>query len=336
MPKALLVTTENFYQFLRFSWHDYTGITQKLINFHAAIVPIMGYYYSMKSNKDKTTSSHRLLQPLGSQGMRLLRALQLEGKYIFTMDEAARIADAQNIPLLQLKKILSNLTIKGWLSRLRRGLYATGTSLLPGQIQPHPFAIATHLIQPSAISHWSALQHHGLTEQIPQIITASTTQKVVTPSMRQEKAKSIKKKHEWEIAGLRYEYITIQKKHFFGIEKVWVDEYFQVDITDKERTLLDMLIYSKMFGGMGEVLGVLENALSDLNISKLVQYAIQYDKNVYIKRLGWALEHFGVPSKQLTALKNISINYYYPLDPSKPKVGEYDKCWMIQNNLAKK
>src|SRR5690606_24669307 len=116
--------------------------------------------------------------------------------------------------------------------------------------------ISAYLIQPSAISHWSALQHHGLTEQVPQIITASTTTKVLTPSMREKQQQKSKVKHAWEVAWVRYEYINVQQKHFFGIEKIWLDEHFVVSITDKERTLLDVFIYPKMFGGIGEALGI--------------------------------------------------------------------------------
>jgi predicted transcriptional regulator of viral defense system len=54
--------------------------------------------------------------------------------------------------------------------RLRRGLYVS-IGLLPEQTKTHPFVISAYLIHTSAISHWSALQHHALTEQISQILT---------------------------------------------------------------------------------------------------------------------------------------------------------------------
>jgi predicted transcriptional regulator of viral defense system len=139
----------------------------------------------------------------------------------------------------------------------------------------------------------------------------------------------------WEIGGVCYKYITVQQKHFFGIEKIWLGEYFQISITDKERTLLDVFIYPKMFGGMGEALGILENSLANINISKLINYAIQYDKKSLAKRLGWALEYFGVSAKQLAPLLKVSINYFCRLDPSGPTKGPCDKRWMIQNNLRK-
>jgi predicted transcriptional regulator of viral defense system len=273
-------------------------------------------------------------KPAQSHGMRLLRQLFLRGKRIFNMKDAMEAAHQEHIPQVQVKKILSNLAKQAQLLRLRRGLYV-GIGLLPDQINAHPFVISAYLIQPSAISHWSALQYHGLTEQIPNIITASTPTKVVTPSMHKTKRQRKKRKHAWEISGVRYEYMTIQQKHFFGIEKIWIDEHFQVPITDKERTLLDMFIYPKMFGGMGEALGILENALPGIDIQKLVDYAIRYDQKSLAKRLGWALEYFNVSKKYLTLLLQVPTNYFCRLDPSKPAIGPCDKRWMIQDNLRK-
>ena len=113
-----------------------------------------------------------------SQGMCLLRQLFLRGKHIFNMEDVKAAATLEKIPQSQLGKILSNLAKHGRVLRLRRGLYIS-VGLLPGQAHPHPFVISAYLIQPSVISHWLALQHHGLTEQIPQIVTASTTSKAL-------------------------------------------------------------------------------------------------------------------------------------------------------------
>ena len=284
--------------------------------------------------KIKPGSHMQHQKPIESQGVRLLQQLFSQGKRIFNIRDATTAAITESIPHNQLIKILSNLVKQGRILRLRRGLY-TSMGLLPEQTNIHPFALAAQLIQPSAISHWSALQHYGLTEQVPQIITASTPSKVVTPSMREKQPHQTKVKHAWEIAGLRYEYITVQQKHFFGIEEIWLDEHFQISITDKERTLLDVFIYPKMFGGIGEALGILEDALPGIDIKKLVDYAVQYDKKYIAKRLGWALEYFGVSKKYLSPLLKIPINYFCRLDPSAPATGPCDKRWMIQNNLIK-
>jgi len=153
------------------------------------------------------------LEP-GSQGVRLLNQLGAHGKYIFNMNDAKAAAQLEKIPANQLNKILSNSVKQRKALRLRRGLYVN-LAALPKDAEVHPFVISGFLIQPSAISHWSALHYHGLTEQIPQIITASTYKKVVTPSMRNIPFQSSTIKHMLEINGLRYEYITIKKEHFF-------------------------------------------------------------------------------------------------------------------------
>ncbi len=273
-------------------------------------------------------------KPTESQGKRLLQQLLMNGKRIFNMQDAVSAATTEKIPHLQLRKILSNLAKHGRVLRLRRGLYVIN-EVLNEQADIHPFAISACLIQPSAISHWSALQHHGLTDQIPLNVMASTPSKVVTPSMREKKAHKSNFKHAWKIGDVYYEYVSVQEKHFFGIEQIWLDEYFQISITDKERTLLDVFIYPKMFGGMGEALGILDNSLATIDIKKLVDYAIQYDKKSVAKRLGWALEYFGVSVKKIDRLLKVPIHYYCRLDSSAPATGPCDKRWMIQNNLLK-
>jgi predicted transcriptional regulator of viral defense system len=267
-----------------------------------------------------------------TQGTRLLQALSAEGKYIFDTDEAKKVAEKLDIGAKSLSWLLYELVRGGWLSRIKRGLYV-GTGKLPGEAQVHPYAIATRLVSPSAISHWSAMNHHGLTEQLPRNVMAMTTRKVYPPSLRQEEKKGSKEKHAWEVDGIRYDYITVTPEHFFGIEQVWIDQMFRVPITDKERTMLEGFASPQSFGSMSEILGILEEHLKTLEVSKLIEYALKYNSIAVIKRLGWALEQMGVPSRKLYALKDHPATGYRLLDPTKPKQGSYDSRWMIQNNL---
>jgi predicted transcriptional regulator of viral defense system len=265
-------------------------------------------------------------------GLRLLRQLIDEGRFIFTTDDARIVASRLGISDTSLSQVLPRLVEGGWLSRLRRGLYA-GTGGLPGTLHIHPFAIATRVVTPSAISHWSAMNYHGLTEQVPRIVMACTPKKVVTPSMRNGKSKPLVK-HTWEVAGIQYTYVSVRPHAFFGIEEVWVDPLFRVPITDKERTLLDGCVSPRMVGGMGEVLGILEEHVHDLDLEKLVGYALRYGKASVAKRLGWALEQEGVSPRLLTPLRALPVAGVRVLDPTRPRRGPCDPRWMIQNNLA--
>jgi len=266
-------------------------------------------------------------------GVRLLRELADQGVFIFSTDEARLAASRLSIPDNYLNQLLTRLTEGGWLVRLRRGLYA-GTGRLPGEVHVHPFAIATSVVSPSAISHWSAMHHHGLTEQVPQIVTAFTPRKVVTPSMRSSQMRGATSKHAWEILGVRYEYMTVKPEHFFGVDEQWVDEHFKVPITDKERTMLEGFISPRMFGGMGEVLSILEEHIDEFDLKKLAEYALRYGKASVIKRLGWALEQFGAPASITMPLAEAPVSGYRVLDPTQRQHGPCEARWMIQNNLA--
>ncbi len=292
---------------------------------HTAIIPKKGIIaVCFKSGDTKI-----------SQGQRIIYQLFLRGKRIFTVEEATQAAILEKIPEKQLVKILSTLAKRGLIKRLRRGLYVSTGLLTHDTELIHPFVISAYLIQPSTISHSSALQYHGLTEQLSKTITASTSKKVLIPSMRNGVVSNKKIKHAFEIDDIRYEYISVQKQHFYGYQKIWLNEQFKVDITDKERTLLDVFISSKLFGGLGEALGLLEKALPSIDIEKLISYAILYGRKSLIKRLGWALEHFGISESFLKPLLQVEINHYCRLNPSKAAIGPCESRWMIQNNLIK-
>jgi predicted transcriptional regulator of viral defense system len=272
-----------------------------------------------------------------SQGFLLLdHIFHYKGLRIFTTKEAYQAAAELGIPKKAVNTILSRLTKQGITHRLRRGLYSSVGRL--GELKDiHPFVVSAYLIRPSAISHWSALQYHGLTEQLPTTVSASTPLRVYTPSMRDDKNKSPEEKHAFYIDNVRYEYMTIKKERYaFGIGKEWISPHFVVNITDKERTIIDLFADMKIFGGIGEALGILENNIEEIDIEKLIEYAIKYDEKSLAKRLGWALEYFGIEKELLKPLLDVPLTSFCPLDPTESARGPYDKRWMIQNNLTSK
>jgi predicted transcriptional regulator of viral defense system len=264
--------------------------------------------------------------------IQLLTALAREGKFIFSTKEARQLSDNTDIPKQYVSSLLMNMVRNGLIKRLRKGIY-TRTEVTSGNMQVHPFSIATHIITPSAISHWSALHYHGFTEQIPRIINAFTTKKVVTPGMRGNNVPT-DGRHAWIIDDIRYEYITVKKDHFFGIEKIWIDEFSRIPITDKERTILALFISPRMFGGMGETIGIFKHHIDSLLLQKLVKYACQYGKISVARRLGWTLDKIGVSEAIYAPLLNMHATGYHLLDPTRPNKGKCDSRWMIQNNLV--
>ena len=190
-----------------------------------------------------------------ASGIALASELAKQGRFIFTTEEAKRVAAGLGMPESGVWMLLTRLADAGWIVRLRRGLYA-GTGQLPGGVDVPSFVLATALVRPSAIALWSALAHHDLTDQVPIAITAITPRKVVTPTMRStgESGDS----HAWYVAGLECRYVTlVESRYAIGLERVWADERFTFCVTDRERTVLDAFAMPGRFGGISEGLGVL-------------------------------------------------------------------------------
>jgi predicted transcriptional regulator of viral defense system len=264
-------------------------------------------------------------------GVSLARALADAGAYVFTTADARRLAP-HDVRSSQIPYLLKLMVDAGWLTRLRRDLYA-GTGRLPGGTDVPAFAVATALVSPSAVSHWSALAHHDLTDQVPVVVTATTPGKVVLPSMRRAPG-SRETRHVWQAGGVDCQYVTVRESRYFGVESVWIDDRFRVPITDRERTVLDLFAMPRFFGGVAEGMAVLERSRGDLDLEKLLDYGVRYGAVAVTKRLGWALEHVGVSSRSLEQLRRVPAPHYSVFDPGRPRRGHHDRRWMIIENLV--
>jgi len=268
-------------------------------------------------------------------GIQLLDALLAEGQRIFTTDDARQAAEALGIKSSTLPTALHQLAAGGWVRRVRNGLYMVDETRRGGPA-PHPFAIATALVDPSAISHWSALAYHGLTEQAPRVVTASTPKDIVTPRMRGAEHDTALPASVWEVDGLAIRFFRVQPGRFWGFEEVWVDEFSRVRITDRERTVLDGFLAPGIFGSLSEILGVLDEHLGEIEISRLVAYALRYGQGATVKRLGYALEELGVSADVVRPLREAPISGYRLLDPHGPDFGRYVTAWHIRANLPRR
>jgi predicted transcriptional regulator of viral defense system len=264
------------------------------------------------------------------QGLQLFEAALQQFGPIFTIDQVETLADGQ-ISRSQLRWYLSALIKSGRLETLKRGTYAARNMLASGEI--HPFAVAAALVQPSAISHWSALAHHGFTTQMPKMVQVSIPGKVVTPEMRHGQVYCPRGRAVWQALGVEVELIHIQPRQFFGHLQVWVSSWHQVAITDPERTVLDLIARPEIFGGMQAAIDILEDVLPRINVQTLVKYGLDYKVGATIKRLGWILGQLGVPGQELAPLQEYPVRNIYRFDLSAPVGVMNNVHWSINENL---
>jgi len=264
-------------------------------------------------------------------GVDLVRVLAAEGDRIFSIDRARELSTRVGLKDSYLLEALHHLRRNGWIVSLRRGLYAL-SSAMPGVSSAHEFEIAMALVSPSAISHWSALHYHGLTQQSPKKIFVLTTTENSVPRVRGGRVKQ--SKGGYVVGDTVYQFVRVKPERFFGTEKIWIGDG-RVKITDRERTLLDGLTMPQYSGDFAEVLRAFEIIRGDLNVSQIIDYALKLDAAT-AKRLGWVLESLGVDLDTIKRLVQVPVKGYRTLDPTGPRKGPCNRRWMIQENLPGK
>jgi predicted transcriptional regulator of viral defense system len=211
-----------------------------------------------------------------------------------------------------LSVILSRMEEKGFIERIEKGKYL----IIPlgsekGKYTLHEFVIASYLVEPFAISYWSALHHYGLTEQIPSTVF------VQTPSR--------KKKNQLEIFNVNYQIVRVKPAKFFGVRKEWIEET-PIGITDREKTIVDCLDKPHYAGGIVEVAKALRAESLDFN--RLSNYALKIDNFAVVRRLGYLCEQLGIPVN----LPPPASKKYLLLDPTMPAKGKNDPKWRLVLN----
>ena len=267
-------------------------------------------------------------------GIELVRRLAGSGDRIFTVARAAELAPDVGVSRGYLNEALHYLAKAGWIVRLKKGLYAISSSM-PGVVPVHEYEVAMALVQPAAISHWSAMLYHGLTDQVPMVVTVLTTARSV-PVKRRGRSGSVvtDATHDgtFPVDDFRYRFVRTKPERFFGTEEVWVRES-RVTITDLERTLLDGLMAPEHCGNLSEVLHAFELRSTAIDLDRIIDYALRLDAGT-ARRLGWVLEQQGVPTEQLERLAAVKVTNYYRIDTTGPDAGPRNRRWRIRENLA--
>lgn len=231
----------------------------------------------------------------------------------FTVNEVKK---ELKIPQEVLWVLLSRLEQQGRIERIEKGKYMViPLGSKKGRYTLNEFTLGNLVIDPCIIAYWSALHHHGLTEQIPLTVFIQTT--------------SRKKKRDLKIFGIPYKIIRVKPEKIFGTEKLWLDET-EVLITNKEKTIVDCLDKPKYAGGIIEVTKALKEKSIDLE--KIKDYAIKLNNSAVTRRLGYLCDTLEIPIKlDYDKIKKYlkKVRNYIPLDPTMPHEGPKNTKWQV-------
>ncbi len=228
----------------------------------------------------------------------------------FTVDDAFKVSD---LTRESLHVLLSRLEKRGWIERIERGKYM----IIPlggekGEYTVDEYIVASILAQPYCIGYWSALNYHGFSEQIPTTVFIQTTAR--------------KKQRKKKIFGVDYRMIRLKKEKFFGIETFWSGDE-QVNITDKEKTLVDCLDKPKYCGGVIEVAKGVRS--QDFDEKKIRGYIQKIGNTGVLRRFGYLCDLYGLDLD----LPSIDAKNYLKLDPSLSDKGYRNSRWRLKINI---
>lgn len=184
----------------------------------------------------------------------------------------------------QAKNVMTKLTKDGWLIRIKRGLYAISDLSNRGFLSLSPYVVANLLALESYVSFESALNYHGIFDQL--------TSKIISVSKMQYKAV--------ELNSMEYSFVKVQDKWFFGWEVVTVDNR-EVRIATTEKALIDMIQFHKSKYSVDLLIEKLRDNKDSLNLDRLQEYLSKMSATT-VKIFGFVFDLLAIDSSELQKL----------------------------------
>lgn len=262
-----------------------------------------------------------LASGISEKNRKLLDDLARKWNGPFSVIDATKIL---NMTEEKTRIILAYLARKGWLSRIKRGLYISvplGT-INPQEYKEHPWIVANRVFEPCYIGGWSAAEHWEFTDQIFNSIMVVTLRKLKSTKIN--------------IQGTDYLIKTVKEKYFGKTKPVWV-ENIKVAVSEPLQTVVDILHDPYIGGGMRNIADMVHEYFNSSyrNDDELLKYIDCKNNQTIYKRLGYIIEVLGIDAENLKSLceKRKSLGYSL-LDPTVEARGSFNSKWNLRINVG--
>ncbi len=257
---------------------------------------------------------------LGPKEIDVLARLSYEKLNIFTIEQFDSLF--KFFPKMR-NEILSRLKRKGLLKSIKKGIYFYS----PLESGPAGININEFLIPPVLfpegnyyIGYSTMYNYYGFTDQIFQ------TMFILNTSLQRERL----------IGGIYFKILKISPKRFYGVQTIKINNV-SVNVSDKERTLIDLIYYNKPVGGLQKAFEIIIEQLKQnkIDLKKLIEYTIQFPNISTRKRLGYIIEKSLPGNKGLILIINsIQDSSLTTLFPVKSREGKINKKWKLIENVT--
>ena len=223
--------------------------------------------------------------------------------------DSATLSSLTGCTYVEMKPFIRKLICEEQLFIIEKGLYCVRNFR-------NPYVIGNAIVKNGSVAYWSALNLHGLTEQIPNVVYVQ----------------SDGRKADKKVFNVRYKFIQVKPEKLCGITQMgYGNEQFR--ITDVEKTLLDCFDLPQHAGGYEELIRAFYSA--KIKDGKLLKYAIQMNNLSVIKRVGYlsALFEMGSLGKFREKAQRLINKRYALLDPMGEDTGKFNSSWRLRINI---
>jgi len=270
----------------------------------------------VKVAKSTTNSARIYKRSLSRREVALLSAWERERRVSVTLDEIRRA-----VGRAVARDVASRLVAKKALERIGAGRYLgrpLRTLLRPTVTSAAVQAAVLLQGEPYYLGGLWALTFHRLTQQ--QYVSVLDAFVARRRTSRQLGAKLVFHR----VSSERLAYGTIATDV----------EGMSVQLSDPERTLIDLLDFPGLAGGSGEALRIVKEALPRVAHEKVVEYAARGARSSTCQRVGVLLERAGTSPRRLAGLHKrvMKTKSVLSMDPGASRKGPFNRRWGVIEN----
>lgn len=234
-----------------------------------------------------------------------------------------RAAAALDLPPTVAPVRLAALVRKGWLKRVRRGLYLVlpleAARTGPTTVED-PWILATELFGPCYIAGWSAAEHWGLTEQLFRSTFVASARGI--------------RRNAVSVFGVEFRLASTTRTKLETVGLVWRGRE-RIALSSRERTLADALVDPTWGGGIRHLAEMLRTYATshEWNPAGLLREMEFVGTGAAYKRLGFLVEASGLRTDEIVAAALARrTSGVVKLDPAIKTKGRLNKRWGLWLN----
>ena len=254
-------------------------------------------------------------QFLNPRETEVISRLSYEKLFVITRDQFDRLF---KFPPTARDKTITRLTKKGILKIIKKSVYFYS----PLESGPAGSNINEYIV-PSLlfprgdyyIGYSTMYNYYGFSDQISQ------TMYILNTTVQRQKY----------IGNMLFKLIRISPKRMYGLEKIKIRNS-EVAVSDKERTLVDLVYFPDPVGGLKKALDILKSqiATDKVDIKKLVKYTARFPSISTRKRIGFVCDQCKVRDVTLMPLlKSVRRTSLVTLYGAKSRKGAISNKWKV-------